>query len=102
MSEEIKSTEVTPAVVPAVPAPPAIPPLPVAPVVVSTPPTAAANSDNSTILGVSLRGIIAILLVITICAMSLLKIQVIEPLYTLGITAVAFYFGHQVGLSKKT
>jgi len=49
--------------------------------------------QESHFLGVTVRGWIAVLLVVTVCVMSLLKIDVKEPLYTLVITAVSFYLG---------
>lgn len=49
--------------------------------------------DSSTIWGVSLRGWIALLVVITVCVMSGFKIEVNEPLYTLAGLIVGFYFG---------
>jgi hypothetical protein len=58
-----------------------------------------ANNDHSTILGVSLRGWIALIVVLTICLMSGLKIDIKEPLYTLGGLIVGFYFGQN---PKKT
>jgi hypothetical protein len=42
-------------------------------------------------------GIIAGLFVLTICIMSLLKISVIEPLYSLGVLTTSFYFGTKHG-----
>ena len=48
---------------------------------------------SSHVFNVSLRGWIALIVVLTICGMSALKIQVAEPLYTIGGMIVAFYFG---------
>lgn len=53
------------------------------------------KDDNSKMLGVSVRAWIAVLLVVTICAMSLLSIAVVEPLYSLGMVAVGFYLGQK-------
>jgi hypothetical protein len=51
------------------------------------------TNDNSSILGVSIRGWIAMVVVATICLMSGLKIDIKEPLYTLAGLIVGFYFG---------
>jgi len=58
-------------------------------------------NDGSQVMGISLRGLIAIFLVLTICSMSLLKEDIKEPLYSIGVMAVSFYFGHQAGMAKK-
>ena len=58
-------------------------------------------NDGSQILGVSLRGLIVITFVITICVMAVMKVAVTEPLNTLAIAAVSYYFGHQNGSSTK-
>jgi hypothetical protein len=55
-------------------------------------------SESSTIFGVSLRGIITIMVIGTVCIMSVMKNDIKEPLYTLAGMVVAFYFGHQQGL----
>lgn len=49
--------------------------------------------EESKILGVSLRGWIALIIVYTVCIMSIYNNEVREPLYTLCTTAVGFYFG---------
>lgn len=51
------------------------------------------NGDSSTIWGVSLRGWIALIVVLTVCIMSGLTIEIKEPLYTLAGLIVGFYFG---------
>jgi len=53
------------------------------------------NSQHSTLFNVSLRGWIALLIIVTICAMSMLGMKVEEPLYTLCGMVVAFYYGQQ-------
>ena len=45
--------------------------------------------------GVSMRGWLASIIVITICILSGLKIEVIEPLYSMGTMALGFYFGQK-------
>lgn len=50
-------------------------------------------NDHSTIFGVSIRGWISVIVVLTVCAMSMGKIDVKEPLYTLAGLIIGFYFG---------
>jgi len=57
--------------------------------------------DGSMLFGISSRAVIAILLVLTVCIMSALGIPIVEPIYTLVLTVVAFYFGHIQGSNKK-
>lgn len=49
--------------------------------------------DESKIFGVSWRGWLAFIMISTVCAMALLKIEVVEPLYSLTSLAIGFYFG---------
>lgn len=51
------------------------------------------TSDHSTAFGVSIRGWIALIVILTVCAMSISKVDVKEPLYTLAGLIVGFYFG---------
>lgn len=46
-------------------------------------------------LHVSLRGVLATLVVLTVCFMSLYGLEVKEPLYTLSAMTVGWYFGRQ-------
>lgn len=50
---------------------------------------------DSRLFGVSVRGWLAAVLVVTICGMSSAGVEVKEPLYTLGGLAVGFYFGQK-------
>jgi len=50
-------------------------------------------AEESRIQGVSIRGWIAVILVLTVCGMSVLQIDVKEPMYTLVVMAVSFYLG---------
>ena len=59
------------------------------------------STDGSTILGVSIRGWIAMLVVFTVCWMSATKTAVVEPLYTLATVCISFYFGHQIGTNTQ-
>jgi hypothetical protein len=51
------------------------------------------TGDTSKVWGVSLRGWISLIVILTICLMSGLQIDIKEPLYTLGGLIVGFYFG---------
>lgn len=44
---------------------------------------------------VSIRGVIALLLVITVCVMNIMSIKVEEPLYSAVLMALGLYFGKQ-------
>lgn len=44
----------------------------------------------------SVRALLVALLVITVCAMSMLGMQIMEPLYTMGTMAVGYYFGQNM------
>lgn len=59
------------------------------------------QKDNSRLFGISLRGCVALILVLTVCAMSVMQIVVSEPLYSLSLTISSFYFGHQVAARNK-
>lgn len=51
--------------------------------------------DDSRVGGVSLRGIIAIVLVFTVCLLAGFGVEVKEPLYSLSTLATGFYFGQK-------
>ena len=50
-------------------------------------------NGESKLFGVTIRGWLAVLLTTTVCLMSVFKIKVEEPMYTLVIMAVSFYLG---------
>lgn len=54
------------------------------------------KKDHSEIFGVSLRGWVSLILIVTVCFMSIMNIKVEEPLYSLVLTISSFYFGHQI------
>ena len=54
-----------------------------------------AAKDQSMLFGVSVRAWLTVMLVVTVCYMSVATIQVAEPLYTLVVAAISFYFGRQ-------
>lgn len=51
------------------------------------------ENRDSHFLKISIRGWLAIIVVVTVCIMSFLLIEVKEPLYTLAGLIVGFYFG---------
>ena len=53
----------------------------------------AQTTDTSKNESSRIMGIIAGCLILTLCIESLLKIEVIEPLYSLSVMTVSFYFG---------
>lgn len=53
------------------------------------------HTQESQLMGVSIRAWLAVMLVFTICAMAYLRTAVTEPLYTISIMAVSFYFGQK-------
>lgn len=53
------------------------------------------DSDGSKIGGVSVRGILAIILILDISILAFLKIQIPDVIANLSIAALSFYMGHQ-------
>jgi hypothetical protein len=43
--------------------------------------------------GISMRGWLTFVIVLTVCFMSIMKIGIAEPLYTMATIVVGFYFG---------
>lgn len=54
------------------------------------------SNGESKVVGVSIRGWLAILAIATVCAMSVLGKEVTEPLYTLSVAIIAFYYGQNI------
>lgn len=54
------------------------------------------NGNESNVLGISIRGWLASILVLTVCIMSAWKVEVTEPLYSMATLALGFYFGQKV------
>lgn len=52
------------------------------------------SAPESTLLGASTRFWLAFMLVYTVCLMAIWGMKVEEPLYTIAISAVSFYFGN--------
>ena len=53
------------------------------------------SKTESKVLGVSVRGWIATLIIGTVCAMSVMGLPVAEPLYGLAMAAMGWYFGQK-------
>lgn len=54
----------------------------------------ATNVDKAHLIGgVSIKGIIAVLVILAVCVMSVMKAEIKEPLYTLVGLIVGTYFG---------
>lgn len=50
-------------------------------------------AEESKIGGVSWRGILALIVIVTVCILSYMKIKIEEPLYTLVLVISSAYFG---------
>ena len=57
---------------------------------------------ESNILGVSFRGILALVVISTVCFLSYRNIKVEEPLYSLVLVISSAYFGSRVSQNKGT
>jgi len=51
--------------------------------------------DDSRPFGVSMRGWLALIIVLTVCGMSAFSVMVVEPLYSMALLALGFYFGQK-------
>jgi hypothetical protein len=51
--------------------------------------------DESKILGVSIRGWLAVLMTMTVCVMSAFKTTITEPLYSGFLMGLGFYLGQK-------
>jgi hypothetical protein len=58
------------------------------------------NNQDSKVMQVSVRGWIAMIVVLTVCYMSAFQLIVAEPLYTLATITVGFYFGQKTSGTK--
>jgi hypothetical protein len=54
------------------------------------------TKGESKLGGVSVRGWLAVLLIVTVCGMALTGREVTEPLYTMSSLAIGFYFGQKI------
>jgi len=59
-----------------------------------------ATNGDSHVMKISIRAWLALIIVTTICAMSILGMTVVEPLYTIGSLAIGFYFGQKTSTPK--
>ena len=57
--------------------------------------TTTKTTDHSRIWGVSLRGWVTLIIVYTVCLMSLFQMDVKEPLYTLAGMVIGYYFAQE-------
>lgn len=55
----------------------------------------APSTGDSSLFNVTIRGWIVLLLVLTVCVMSGLGKEVVEPLYGLAYLATGYYFGQK-------
>lgn len=55
---------------------------------------------DSWLHGVSVRGTVALTVLVTICALTLLKLDVTEPLKTIAVLISGYYFGRATGLRE--
>lgn len=53
---------------------------------------AESEPHHSVLFGISLRGWIAVIIVLTVCVMSILALEVKEPLYTLAGMVIGYYY----------
>lgn len=68
--------------------------------IVPEPVSESAPDTDSQVLNVSIRAWIALLLVFTVCIMAAFGRDVEEPLYSLALLAVGFYFGQRNAVNK--
>jgi len=59
------------------------------------------KGDESSMFGVSWRGFLAFLVILTVCLMSYKAIKVDEPLYSLVLVVSSAYFGSRTGKDEK-
>jgi uncharacterized membrane protein YhaH (DUF805 family) len=53
------------------------------------------QKNESQILGVSLRGWLALMIVFTVCAMSSWGADIKEPLYSMVLISIGYYYGQK-------
>lgn len=59
------------------------------------------HATNSRVFNVSLRGWIALIITSTVCVMSIMALEVKEPLYTLAGMVIGFYFANSQQKQQK-
>jgi hypothetical protein len=52
-------------------------------------------NEESKIFGISVRALIAVIVTITICGMSIFHVEIVEPMYSIGIFVIGFFFGQK-------
>ncbi len=60
------------------------------------PPDPAPVADTSTLLGVSVRGWMAMMITATICYLGIREMEIKDPIYSLGLVAFGAYLGKVV------
>lgn len=58
------------------------------------------HKGESEVFGISVRGLIVMTIVLTVCVMSFVAKKVEEPLYTLASLTVGYYFGQNQSKSQ--
>lgn len=51
--------------------------------------------EESKLLGVSIRGWLAIMITLTVCGMAMGAVEVKQPLHDMALLALGFYFGQK-------
>lgn len=59
------------------------------------------EQGDSRPFGISMRGWLALIIVLTVCGMSAAGVLVVEPLYSMSMLALGFYFGQKVNQGTK-
>ena len=67
--------------------------IPVKPVPATAPLDNQTVNAESQLMSVSVRGWLVLMVLFTVCLMSIFKIGVSEPLYSMSLLMVGFYFG---------
>jgi uncharacterized membrane protein len=51
--------------------------------------------DESKIFGISVRAFISIIIVFTLCSMTIWEMKIVEPFYTICTFVIGFFFGQK-------
>lgn len=51
--------------------------------------------DESKVFGVSVRAFLAIIIVMTACAMTIYQIKIVEPFYSIVLFVIGFFYGQK-------
>jgi len=58
--------------------------------------------SESQLANISIRGWITVIVVLTVCGMEIFKIGICEPLYSMSLIIVGFYFGQKAKPTSQT